>query len=197
MKIPTGTLVAAMDGRKMLLMRNEGDATKPRLETILQEEDRNPKTSLQGTDRPGRSFSSASPRRSAYSDTDWHDEAETAFIISATEKLAMLATKVAAARALTYSAAELEALVGSDYRVTAEADRMGIRLLGPALQYQGAPMISEGIPLGAVQVPPDGQPIVLLNDRQTIGGYPRLGALTPLALARRAATNRWSDRRLR
>lgn len=87
MKIPTGTLVAAMDGRKMLLMRNEGDATKPRLETILQEEDRNPKTSLQGTDRPGRSFSSASPRRSAYSDTDWHDEAETAFIISATEKL--------------------------------------------------------------------------------------------------------------
>ncbi len=47
-------------------------------------------------------------------------------------------------------------------------------------------MISEGIPLGAVQVPPDGQPIVLLNDRQTIGGYPRLGALTPLALARLA-----------
>ncbi|MGH8381124.1 biotin-dependent carboxyltransferase family protein [Pseudomonas sp.] len=66
------------------------------------------------------------------------------------------------------------------------ADRMGMRLLGPALQYQGAPMISEGIPLGAVQVPPDGQPIVLLNDRQTIGGYPRLGALTPLALARLA-----------
>ncbi|MNY65035.1 KipI antagonist [compost metagenome] len=59
-----------------------------------------------------------------------------------------------------------------------------MRLLGPALQYQGAPMISEGIPLGAVQVPPDGQPIVLLNDRQTIGGYPRLGALTPRALAR-------------
>jgi len=64
--------------------------------------------------------------------------------------------------------------------------RMGIRLLGTPLQYQGKPMISEGIPLGAVQVPPDGQPIVLLNDRQTIGGYPRLGALTPLALARLA-----------
>ena len=63
---------------------------------------------------------------------------------------------------------------------------MGIRLLGPVLDYQGAPMISEGIPLGAVQVPPDGQPIVLLNDRQTIGGYPRLGALSPLALTRLA-----------
>lgn len=47
-------------------------------------------------------------------------------------------------------------------------------------------MISEGIGLGAIQVPPDGQPIVLLNDRQTIGGYPRLGTLTPLACARLA-----------
>lgn len=74
----------------------------------------------------------------------------------------------------------------SPWELDSRADRMGIRLLGPALQYQGRPMISEGIPLGAVQVPPDGQPIVLLNDRQTIGGYPRLGALTPLALARLA-----------
>jgi len=74
----------------------------------------------------------------------------------------------------------------SYWTLDSRADRMGIRLLGTALQYQGQPMISEGIPLGAVQVPPDGQPIVLLNDRQTIGGYPRLGALTPLALARLA-----------
>lgn len=74
----------------------------------------------------------------------------------------------------------------STWTVDSRADRMGIRLLGPELQYQGQPMISEGIPLGAIQVPPDGQPIVLLNDRQTIGGYPRLGALTPLALARLA-----------
>jgi biotin-dependent carboxylase-like uncharacterized protein len=74
----------------------------------------------------------------------------------------------------------------SAWTLDSRADRMGMRLLGTALQYQGKPMISEGIPLGAVQVPPDGQPIVLLNDRQTIGGYPRLGALTPLALARLA-----------
>jgi biotin-dependent carboxylase-like uncharacterized protein len=72
------------------------------------------------------------------------------------------------------------------WTLDSRADRMGIRLLGTALEYQGKPMISEGIPLGAVQVPPDGQPIVLLNDRQTIGGYPRLGALTPLSLARLA-----------
>ncbi|WP_397447992.1 biotin-dependent carboxyltransferase family protein [Pseudomonas sp. NA-150] len=74
----------------------------------------------------------------------------------------------------------------SDWTVDARADRMGIRLLGPVLEYQGPAMISEGIPLGGIQVPPDGQPIVLGNDRQTIGGYPRLGALTPASLARLA-----------
>lgn len=70
------------------------------------------------------------------------------------------------------------------WKVDSRADRMGIRILGPVLQYRGNALISEGIPLGAIQVPPDGQPIILLNDRQTIGGYPRLGALTPCSLAR-------------
>lgn len=74
----------------------------------------------------------------------------------------------------------------SDWTLDSRADRMGMRLLGPELVYRGKPMISEGIPLGAIQVPPDGQPIILLNDRQTIGGYPRLGALTPMSLARLA-----------
>lgn len=85
-----------------------------------------------------------------------------------------------------FSGISLFEAFNSDWTLDSRADRMGIRLLGPQLVYQGAPMISEGIPLGAVQVPPDGQPIVLLNDRQTIGGYPRLGALTPLALAQLA-----------
>lgn len=73
-----------------------------------------------------------------------------------------------------------------EWTVDRRADRMGVRLLGPRLECRRGEMISEGIPLGAIQVPADGQPIVLLNDRQTIGGYPRLGALTPLALARLA-----------
>lgn len=85
-----------------------------------------------------------------------------------------------------FSGQSLFDVFNSRWTLDSRADRMGIRLLGKALQYQGQPMISEGIALGAVQVPPDGQPIVLLNDRQTIGGYPRLGALTPLALARLA-----------
>ncbi|WP_447758046.1 5-oxoprolinase subunit C family protein [Pseudomonas moraviensis] len=85
-----------------------------------------------------------------------------------------------------FSGQSLFDVFNSTWTIDSRADRMGIRLQGATLHYQGAAMISEGIPLGAVQVPPDGQPIVLLNDRQTIGGYPRLGALTPLALARLA-----------
>jgi biotin-dependent carboxylase-like uncharacterized protein len=85
-----------------------------------------------------------------------------------------------------FSGQSLFDVFNAPWTLDTRADRMGIRLLGPELKYLGRPMISEGIPLGAIQVPPDGQPIVLLNDRQTIGGYPRLGALTPLALARLA-----------
>lgn len=73
-----------------------------------------------------------------------------------------------------------------EWTVATRADRMGIRLNGPALTCHHGPMISEGIPAGAVQVPADGQPICLMNDRQTIGGYPRLATLTPLARARLA-----------
>ncbi|PSF13603.1 allophanate hydrolase [Marinobacter fuscus] len=72
------------------------------------------------------------------------------------------------------------------WRVDDRADRMGVRLAGPKLQCRIRSLISEGINLGGVQVPPDGQPIVLLNDRQTIGGYPRLGALSPLSVSRLA-----------
>ena len=90
------------------------------------------------------------------------------------------------AQSSQFSGASLFALFNQPWTLDQRADRMGMRLTGPLLRYQGAPLISEGIPLGAVQVPPDGQPIVLLNDRQTIGGYPRLGALTPASIARLA-----------
>jgi len=74
----------------------------------------------------------------------------------------------------------------AQWQVDQRADRMGVRLTGPKLRCSVASLVSEGISLGAVQVPPDGQPIALLNDRQTIGGYPRLGNLTPLAASRLA-----------
>ncbi|WP_346798324.1 biotin-dependent carboxyltransferase family protein [Halomonas sp. Bachu 37] len=85
-----------------------------------------------------------------------------------------------------FSGASLFAAFNQPWKVDDRADRMGVRLRGPRLESDITSMISEGIGLGAVQVPPDGQPIVLLNDRQTIGGYPRLGALTPLGASRLA-----------
>jgi biotin-dependent carboxylase-like uncharacterized protein len=75
---------------------------------------------------------------------------------------------------------------GSRYAVTDRADRMGYRLEGPAVRADIDGILSEGICLGAVQLPADGQPIVLLNDRQTIGGYPKIGAALSLDLAQLA-----------
>jgi biotin-dependent carboxylase-like uncharacterized protein len=93
---------------------------------------------------------------------------------------------VVGAQIAHFTGASLYAAFNSEWQVDTRADRMGIRLRGPELRCQLGSMVSEGIPLGAVQVPSDGQPIILLNDRQTVGGYPRLGALTPLACARLA-----------
>jgi biotin-dependent carboxylase-like uncharacterized protein len=73
---------------------------------------------------------------------------------------------------------------GSPYKVSEQCDRMGYRLEGPAIACDVEGVLSEGICFGAVQVPPDGQPIVLLNDRQTIGGYPKIGSALSLDAAR-------------
>jgi biotin-dependent carboxylase-like uncharacterized protein len=73
---------------------------------------------------------------------------------------------------------------GSSFRVSERCDRMGYRLEGPAIDCDIDGILSEGICHGAIQVPPDGQPIVLLNDRQTIGGYPKIGTALSLDAAR-------------
>jgi len=64
-------------------------------------------------------------------------------------------------------------LYGSTYRVTEASDRMGVRLRGPAVPSPAGHMVTEGVSLGAVQVPPDGQPIILFVEHQTTGGYPK------------------------
>jgi antagonist of KipI len=61
----------------------------------------------------------------------------------------------------------------ADYTVSEESNRMGIRLKGPALIAPGGGMLSEGVALGAIQAPPDGQPIILFVEHQTSGGYPK------------------------
>jgi biotin-dependent carboxylase-like uncharacterized protein len=74
----------------------------------------------------------------------------------------------------------------SQYQVTDRSDRMGMRLEGPSVACNTQNMLSEGICMGAVQVPADGQPIVLLNDRQTIGGYPKIGSVLAKDVAKLA-----------
>ena len=61
----------------------------------------------------------------------------------------------------------------AQYVVSEESNRMGLRLRGPAIPSPGGHMLTEGVPLGAVQVPPDGQPIILFVEHQTTGGYPK------------------------
>jgi antagonist of KipI len=64
-------------------------------------------------------------------------------------------------------------LFEGEYTVSEESNRMGLRLRGPAIPSPPGQMITEGVALGAVQVPPDGQPIVLFVEHQTTGGYPK------------------------
>ena len=75
--------------------------------------------------------------------------------------------------------------VESEYRVSKEADRMGIRFEGPTIEHsKGADIISDGIGPGAIQVPGAGLPIVLLADRQTVGGYSKIATVASVDLPR-------------
>ena len=70
-----------------------------------------------------------------------------------------------------------------EYKVSEKSDRMGYRLNGECIPPKtGADIISEPVALGSIQVPNDGNPIILLNDKQTIGGYTKIATVTQLDL---------------
>jgi biotin-dependent carboxylase-like uncharacterized protein len=72
----------------------------------------------------------------------------------------------------------LHTLATRPYTVSPESNRIGLRTLGPALdRARGGELPSEGMVLGAVQVPPDGRPVVFLADHPTTGGYPVIGVV--------------------
>src|SRR5690606_1646636 len=74
-----------------------------------------------------------------------------------------------------FNEAAIESLLNSDYRISNQSDRMGYRLEGPALPLrENQQLLSEGATFGSIQVPADGAPIVLMADRQSIGGYPKI-----------------------
>ncbi len=71
----------------------------------------------------------------------------------------------------------LTLLTRAPYTVKTESDRVGMRLQGEPIPKAPGSILSEGMPLGAIQVPPSGQPIVLLHARGTVGGYPVLATV--------------------
>jgi biotin-dependent carboxylase-like uncharacterized protein len=78
----------------------------------------------------------------------------------------------------------VRALGGSSYVVGSASNRIGLRLEGERIRWRGKDELpSEGMVLGAVQVPPNGQPVVFLNDHPTTGGYPVIGVVVPEDLA--------------
>ncbi|WP_298773830.1 biotin-dependent carboxyltransferase family protein [uncultured Shewanella sp.] len=85
-----------------------------------------------------------------------------------------------------FSTADKHTFYHSPYTVSPYCDRMGCRLTGPAIAPKSQHLISEPIAYGAIQIPPNGQPIILLNDRQTLGGYAKIGCIAKLDLPKLA-----------
>lgn len=77
-----------------------------------------------------------------------------------------------------FTVAAREQLWQDKWRITPNSNRMGYRLEGPELKRkQGRDLLSHGVVPGVIQVPPSGQPIILLGDAQTTGGYPKIGVV--------------------
>jgi biotin-dependent carboxylase-like uncharacterized protein len=84
-----------------------------------------------------------------------------------------------------FTAEGIAAFLAGPYEVTPQADRMGYRLKGPPVTHAaGHDIVSDGIPLGGIQVPGEGQPIVLLVDRQTTGGYTKVATVIGVDIGR-------------
>ncbi|MDJ0994516.1 MAG: biotin-dependent carboxyltransferase family protein [Dinoroseobacter sp.] len=82
---------------------------------------------------------------------------------------------------------QVDAFLRAHYTVTTQLDRMGMRLEGPPLRHRApelSEIVSDGIVPGAVQVPGSGQPIILLADGQTVGGYPKIATIISADLPR-------------
>lgn len=82
MKIANGTWILVGDGRRAMVLRNDGLAETPNLHCIASRETTNPPTREQGTDAPGRAYASVGGMRSSVDNTDWHEQEERRFAAS-------------------------------------------------------------------------------------------------------------------
>ncbi|KAB2336690.1 biotin-dependent carboxyltransferase family protein [Cytobacillus depressus] len=86
-----------------------------------------------------------------------------------------------------FDSASQQTFFSKPYKLTTQADRMGYRLEGEALSLaEKFELLSEGVTYGTIQVPSNGQPIILMVDRQTTGGYPKIGQVISVDLPRLA-----------
>jgi allophanate hydrolase subunit 2 len=77
-----------------------------------------------------------------------------------------------------FTADAISTLLSARFTVTTRSNRMGYTLEGPALLHtSSADILSDATPLGSIQVPRSGQPILLMADRQTTGGYPKIATV--------------------
>jgi len=84
-----------------------------------------------------------------------------------------------------FSAGQIDAFLGAGFKVSAQSDRMGYRLQGPAIAHRhGADIVSDAIVAGSIQIPGSGQPIIALHDRQTTGGYAKIATVIAADLPR-------------
>ena len=82
-----------------------------------------------------------------------------------------------------FSRQSIAAFAEAVYTISNNSDRMGYRLQGPAVKKaKQQDLITDGIAFGSIQIPPDGQPIIMLADHQTTGGYPKLATVATVDL---------------
>ena len=82
---------------------------------------------------------------------------------------------------------EIERFLNARWRIGARSDRMAYRLEGPAIRHgRGHDIVSDGVAMGAIQIPGDGAPLALLADRQPTGGYPKIATVIGADLGRLA-----------
>jgi antagonist of KipI len=88
-----------------------------------------------------------------------------------------------------------DSLVASRFEITPSSNRMGYRLEGPSLPSLRSDILSDATPVGSIQVPASGQPILLMADRQTTGGYPKIATVisADLPLAGQLAPGDWIE----
>jgi len=121
--------------------------------------------------RTRRAFGVRGPDRS-------RDEGADAAWAPAPDDGATVLRVMAGPEAHQFTDASRTAFHAAAWRITPQSNRMGSRLDGPALQREAAgDMLSAGVVPGTVQVPPSGQPIILMGDAQTTGGYPRIAVV--------------------